>query len=233
MSDSENGNGYPTQQPQLLPPGAPNPATTDINDHEVEVTQADDVPEIMLTKMPKFGLLEHDTNPRAWTIVVEYALAPLRLKKIIDSNVARPSSDHPKYDRWVFWSCTIASWMYIQIDTTLQEKIQNITILPKYADEMMDEIMLMVQGNLKGDNALNEIRRFSNLKRSKFNSTKEFITEFQKQYYVLSRFKIQPHPFHALAQILTELENEVPKVQFIVEELGRIEPKKITLSHVE
>lgn len=121
----------------------------------------------------------------------------------------------------------------MQIDTTLQEKILNMAIFPKYADEMMDEIMLMVQGNLKGDNALNEIRQFSNLKRSKFNSTKEFITEFQKQYYVLCRFKIQPHPLHALAQILTELENEVPKAQFIVEELGKIEPKKVTLSHVE
>lgn len=75
MSDSENGDGNPTEMPYSLPirgsndgsqsRGAPNPAPADadVDDHvNVEITQADTMPEIMSMKMSKIGLLEHNTN---------------------------------------------------------------------------------------------------------------------------------------------------------------------------
>lgn len=249
MSDSENGDGNPTQ---MLPirgnhgsqsRGPPNPAPADINDRSnsgqiddpvVEITQADTVPEIMSMKMSKVSLLKHNTNnPRAWSVVVRLALVPLRLQYIIDSNVPRPDPNHPLYNRWIFWSGTIASWMYTQIDTTLQERIQIMAYIPEHADEMMEEIMLLVRGNDKADNTQNEINRFIEIKRSKFNSAKEFITEFQRQYHVLSRFKIEPHPFYALSIVLRELKTEIPKVQFITKEIAKLEPKGMTLCDVE
>ncbi|KAI3124583.1 hypothetical protein CBS147326_8006 [Penicillium roqueforti] len=98
---------------------------------------------------------------------------------------------------------------------------------------MFDEIMLMVQGSDKAENALNETMKFDKMRRSDFNTAKEFITEYQKQYHVLSRFKIQPHPFHALSQVLRQLEKEISKVQFIIEEISNVEPKKITLEKMD
>ena len=50
---------------------------------------------------------------------------------------------------------------------------------------------------------------------------------------MLTRFKAAPYPIHALSQVLTNLELEVKKVHFIIEEASKVEPKKITLEKVE
>ena len=78
-----------------------------------------------------------------------------------------------------------------------------------------------------------EIRKFDKIKRSDYNSVSEYIKEYQKQYYILARFKAAPHPTHALLQVLTNLELEVKKVHFITEEASKVKPKKITLEKVE
>ncbi|KAI2696489.1 hypothetical protein CBS147332_9056 [Penicillium roqueforti] len=93
------------------------------------------------------------------------------------------------------WSL-IKNWLYVQVDDTLQKSIQNMAYLPEFADTMFDEIMLMVQGSDKAENALNETLKLDKMRRSDFNTARDFITEYQKQYHVLARFKIQPHPFH-------------------------------------
>ena len=123
--------------------------------------------------------------------------------------------------------------MYTQIDTTLQGRILNRAIRPEYADKIIDEIILLVRGNNKADTALNEVNRFIDIKRSKFNSANDFITKLQRQYHVLSRFKIQPHPFITLGIALRELKTEILKVQFITEEIAKLEPKSITLFNIE
>ena len=77
---------------------------------------------------------------------MRFALAPLRLEYVIDSSISRPTEDNPKFDRWEYWSRTVASWLYVQVDETLQERIQNLAYLPEYADSMFHGIILMVQG---------------------------------------------------------------------------------------
>lgn len=71
------------------------------------------------------------------------------------------------------------------------------------------------------------------MKRSDFNSASEYIEEYQKQYYMLARFKAGPHPAYTLSQVLQNLESEIQKVQFISEEVARLEPRKMTLKKVE
>ncbi|KUM55704.1 hypothetical protein ACN42_g11538 [Penicillium freii] len=53
------------------------------------------------------------------------------------------------------------------------------------------------------------------------------------QYHVLARFKIAPHPFHALIQVLKQPEKEIPRVQFIIEEIANTETKKMNLDKME
>ncbi|KAJ5416181.1 hypothetical protein N7465_004876 [Penicillium sp. CMV-2018d] len=114
--------------------------------------------------MMKIKKVEHDSkNPRGWEILVGYALAPLCLEKVIDSSVPRPTKGHPKYTRWIFWSRMVASWMYTQVDETLQERIQHMAHRPQYADDMMDKLMTMVQGSDKADNTINEIMKFDKI----------------------------------------------------------------------
>lgn len=129
MTDSDSGDGNPTQQPQFLPTrSGNNPSTSgstnndqsnlsnDYNDYDDDITQYADLPEETPTKMMKIReLKKHNTkNPRGWAILVECTLMPLYLKKTIDSNIPRPAKGHPKYTRWAFWSRVVAGWMYTQ-----------------------------------------------------------------------------------------------------------------------
>ncbi|KAI2732949.1 hypothetical protein DTO013E5_10235 [Penicillium roqueforti] len=248
MADSgvDSGDDNPNNQSQFLPSGnnnasreigntsQPQANTMSSGNGYNEKNQATNLPDISAAKMQKVKALEYNSrNPRGWAIPVKFALAPLRLEYVIDSSMPRPTVGDPKFDRWEYWSRTVASWLYVQVDDTLQERIQNLSYLPEFADTMFDEIMLMVQGSDKAENALNETKKFDEMKRADFNTAKEFIAEYQKQYHVLSRFKIQPHPFHALSQVLRQLDKEISKVQFIIEEISNIEPKKITLEKMD
>ena len=86
----------------------------------------------------------------------------------------------------------MASWLYVYFQVnTLQERIQNLAYLAEFADSMFDEIMVMVQGSDKAENAHKETMKFDKMRRSDYNIAKNFIAECQKQYHVLSRFKIQ------------------------------------------
>jgi hypothetical protein len=89
--------------------------------------------------------------------------------------------------------------MYNQIDVTLQNKLRNLSKTPKYADNMYDELMTMTQGSDRIQTTFIEMRKFDKMKRSDYNSASEYIKEYQKQYHVLARFKVAPHPVHALS----------------------------------
>ncbi|KAJ5138857.1 uncharacterized protein N7515_003705 [Penicillium bovifimosum] len=180
--------------------------------------QGHGLPEIAMMKLQKVKALEHnDADPRAWKQAIVYQLIPYAGEWLLDSDIPRPEKSHPSYERWKYWSRLIASWMYGQINAVLQSKIRNLLKTP----------------NDKLQTAFLEMRKFDKLKRSDYNSASEYIEEYQKQYHVLARFKAAPHPAHALSQVLQNLESEVKKVNFITEEVGSLEPKKMTLEKVE
>jgi hypothetical protein len=123
--------------------------------------------------------------------------------------------------------------MYNQIDVTLQNKLRNLSKMPKYANNLYDELITMTQGSDRIQTAFLEMRKFDKMKRSDYNSASEYIEEYQKQYHVLARFKAEPYPVHVLSQVLQNLELEVKKVQFIREEVAGLKPKKLSLDKVE
>ncbi|KAJ5138834.1 uncharacterized protein N7515_003682 [Penicillium bovifimosum] len=161
------------------------------------------------------------------------SLSLLRLASVIDSSIPRPQIEDANYERWEYWSRMAASWLYLQADEVLQERLQNLVHILEYADVMFEEIMTMVQGSDRAENALNEARKFDKMRRSDYDTAREYITGYLKQYHVLKRFDIAPHPFHALSQVLHQLGKEIPKVQFITEEISSMEAKKITLEKMD
>ncbi|QQK48375.1 putative transposable element [Penicillium digitatum] len=187
-----------------------------------------------MTKIQKVRTLEHnDTDPSGWKQALAYQLIPYALEWLLDSNIPRPHKSHTSFGRWKYWSRLVASWMYNQIDVTLQNKLRNLSKMPKYADQLYDELMSMTQGSDRMQTAFIEMRKFDKMKRSDYNSASEYIEEYQRQYHVLARFKAAPHPSHGLSQVLQNIELEVMKVQFIREEVASLEPKKLTLDKVE
>lgn len=252
MADVATGNVGDTN-PQTPPPGVP-PNTIDPNevpslndpiqfaqdasDSEDEDNkpshQGHGLPTIAMTKIQKVRTLEHnDTDPSGWKQALAYQLIPYALEWLLESDIPRPPKSHASFERWKYWSRLVASWMYNQIDVTLQNKLRNLSKMPKYADQLYDELMAMTQGSDRMQTAFLEMRKFDKMKRSDYNSASEYIEEYQRQYHVLARFKAAPHPAHGLSQVLQNLELEVKKVQFIREEVASLEPKKLNLDKVE
>ncbi|KAI2683387.1 hypothetical protein CBS147355_2527 [Penicillium roqueforti] len=174
MADSgvDSGDDNPNNQSQFLPLGnnnvsreigntsQPQANTMSSGNGYNEKNQATNLPDISAAKMQKVKALEYNSrNPRRWAIPVKFALAPLRLEYVIDS---------------------MASWLYVQVDDILQERIQNLSYLLEFANTMFDKIILMVQGSDKAENTLNETKKFDEIKRADFNTAKEFIAEYQK-----------------------------------------------------
>ncbi|KAG0157502.1 hypothetical protein PDIDSM_4687 [Penicillium digitatum] len=165
-------------------------------------------------QIQKVRTLEHnDTDPSGWKQALAYQLIPYALEWLLDSNIPRPHKSHTSFGRWKYWSRLVASWMYNQIDVTLQNKLRNLSKMPKYADQLYDELMSMTQGSDRMQTAFIEMRKFDKMKRSDYNSASEYIEEYQRQYHVLARFKAAPHPSHGLSQVLQNIELEVMKVE--------------------
>ncbi|QQK47688.1 putative transposable element [Penicillium digitatum] len=225
-------------EPQI--PSFTNPIqfTQDDSDSEDEDNtpphQGHGLPAIAMTKIQKVRTLEHnDTDPSGWKQALAYQLIPYALEWLLDSNIPRPHKSHTSFGRWKYWSRLVASWMYNQIDVTLRNKLRNLSKMPKYADQLYDELISMTQGSDRMQTAFIEMRKFDKMKRSDYNSASEYIEEYQRQYHVLARFKAAPQPSHGLSQVLQNIELEVMKVQFIREEVASLEPKKLTLDKVE
>ncbi|KAG0153888.1 hypothetical protein PDIDSM_1267 [Penicillium digitatum] len=217
MADTETDNEGDTNPHPLDAPTHWNPDPDDSDSEDEDNTpphQGHGLPAIAMTKIQKVRTLEHnDTDPSGWKQALAYQLIPYALEWLLDSNIPRPHKSHTSFGRWKYWSRLVASWMYNQIDVTLQNKLRNLSKMPKYADQLYDELMSMTQGSDRMQTAFIEMRKFDKMKRSDYNSASEYIEEYQR---------------HS-----SNIELEVMKVQFISEEVASLEPKKLTLDKVE
>lgn len=101
-----------------------------------------------MTKIQKVRTLEHnDTDLSGWKQALACQLIPYALEWLLESDIPRPPKSHASFERWKYWSRLVASWMYNQIDVTLQNKLRDLSKMPKYADYLYDELMAMTQGS--------------------------------------------------------------------------------------
>ncbi|KAG0156277.1 hypothetical protein PDIDSM_3454 [Penicillium digitatum] len=202
MADTETDNeGTPTLTRLMHRPTHWNPRSAFTN--PIQFTQDDSDSE------------DEDNTPPIRDMALAYQLIPYALEWLLDSNIPRPHKSHTSFGRWKYWSRLVASWMSNQIDVTLQNKLRNLSKMPKYADQLVYRDAEVRQDETMG-----------------LQLGKRVIEEYQRQYHVLARFKAAPHPSHGLSQVLQNIELEVMKVQFIREEVASLEPKKLTLDKV-
>ncbi|OQD96628.1 hypothetical protein PENSOL_c015G01402 [Penicillium solitum] len=193
--------------------------------------QGQRLPTIAAVKIQKVGILEYnETDPSAWKQSVFFQLTPHRLEWLIDSDIPRPEEEDVTAECWYYWSRLVASWMYLQIDKTLQSKLRTLPEIPTLADEMCDMLMSLTQGGDRMQSAEIDMKKYDTMKRSDYNSASDYIDAFRRQYHALARFKVAPHPSHALSLSLRNLDSEIKKVQFIREEIASLEPKKLDLA---
>ncbi|CRL24504.1 unnamed protein product [Penicillium camemberti] len=150
MADVATGNVGDTN-PQPPPPDASanpiDPNEVPSLNNPIQFAQ-DDSDTIAMTKIQKVRTLEHnDTDLSGWKQALACQLIPYALEWLLESDIPRPPKSHASFERWKYWSRLVASWMYNQIDVTLQNKLRDLSKMPKYADYLYDELMAMTQGS--------------------------------------------------------------------------------------
>lgn len=64
---------------------------------------------------------------------------------LINGSVPRPAKGQRNYSRWMQCSRPVASWLYIQVDKNIQERLQQLHRIPSKADALFDGIMKIVR----------------------------------------------------------------------------------------
>ncbi|OQE16574.1 hypothetical protein PENFLA_c027G07973 [Penicillium flavigenum] len=164
--------------------------TNDLDSADVRApqTQGSNLPkltQVIITNVRQLKL--NSKSPEEWALRVRYALAQLRLQHLINSSVPRPAKGQRNYSRWVQWSRTVVSWLYLQVDKNIQERLQQLHRIPSKADALFEGIMKIVRQSespipirLRINNHDDDSR-----KRSDFETARKYITAHRSQYYLL------------------------------------------------
>ncbi|KAJ6190432.1 hypothetical protein N7519_000453 [Penicillium mononematosum] len=160
----------------------------DINskDNKVEVTNDLDsadvrAPETQGSNLPKL------------TQVIIANVRQLKLNSK-DSEEWALSKGQRNYSRWVQWSRTVASWLYLQVDKSIQERLQKLHRIPSKADALFDGILKIVR---QSESPIPTRLRINNYdynsrKRSDFETVRKYIATHRSQYYLLGSNLLVP-----------------------------------------
>lgn len=161
---------------------------TDLDGAQVNApeTQGSGLPkltQVIITNIPR--LKPNSKDPEAWALRVKFALAQLRLQHLINRSVPRPAKGQHNFSRWVKWSRTVASWLYLQVDEDIQEKLQRLRKIPSKADDLFAKIMDVVRESDKTVNATAKVRNYDSRKKSDFEIARKYIAAHQTPFHLL------------------------------------------------
>lgn len=154
-----------------------------VNAPETQGSSLPKLTQVIITNVPR---LKHNSkDPETWPLRVKFALAQLRLQHLINSSVPRPAKGQHNFNRWVKWSRTVASWLYLQVDEDIQEKLQRLRKIPSKADDLFDKIMDVVREGDKAVNATVKVRNYDSRKKSDLQIVKKYIAAHQTPFHLL------------------------------------------------
>lgn len=154
-----------------------------VNTPETQGSSLPKLTQVIITNVPR---LEYNSkDPEAWALRIKFALAQLRLQHLINSNVPRPAKGQHNFNRWAKWSRTVASWLYLQVDESIQEKLQCLRKIPSKADDLFDKIMDVVRESDKTINATVKVRNYDSRKKSDLEIARKYIAAHQTLFYLL------------------------------------------------
>jgi hypothetical protein len=170
-----------------------------------------------------------ETDPTEWMMQVEDTLEIMLLGDLINLSLPRPEIDDPSYRIWSYWSASVGRWIGLQVDKDTRTRLSVLAERPKMADVLFDELVSYTREGERSDKLMIDIYKLADMKREHFSSAGEYITSYQRQISVLRRVKLAPLPFHAIAIILREVEEELPGMAFMKEALQKVvNPQEMT-----
>ncbi|KAJ5186275.1 hypothetical protein N7449_011039 [Penicillium cf. viridicatum] len=158
---------------------------TDLDSAHVNApeTQGSSLPKLTQVIIKNIPRLKHNSkDPEVWVLRVKCALAQLRLQHLINISVARPAKGQHNFNRWVKWSRTVASWLYLQVDEDIQEKLQYLLKIPSKAHDLFDRIMDVVR---ESDNTSVKVRNYDSRRKSDLEIARKYIAAHQTPFHLL------------------------------------------------
>lgn len=201
-------------------------------------TQLDLLPrEIQVLNIDNVATLESATDLEPWKVSIRYLLRLNRCHNLIRADLPRPSREEDGYTAWKYYSIVVAGWLYGQVSDSIKRRLDNSGVTKgddMFADVVMETIERVV---LEEDGRLGSlsvrISTFWALNRSQYNSASDFIFDVQMQMQVFHVLKVPIPWIVALVRILQQLEEELPMVKLMKEELRDMSPKHITREKFE
>lgn len=190
--------------------------TTQANNLPIET---DGVYHDMLHKKALIVLTDSDTDVEDWLTALDDALRPLGLHNLIDKTMFRPHASDPLYYRWNFWSVAVGWWMRRFLDENMTAHLCLSEDVPMFADDLY----LMIESHFgradSSSHVRQELAKWHEMKLSDYDTAAEFVIAYENSCIILDRFRVGPPPFMALARLLDELKDTLPKVAEIEWEL--------------
>lgn len=141
----------------------------DNSDTEEPPTQASKLPrklDFTLDSMkPLKGMPDYDI----WLFKVDSTLQQHNLHELIDSSIARPSLDDPKYEHWKKSSKLVKTWLTRQLGKPIIRALLCTRARPEFADEFKDLVEQLVLGDPKL-----AWSKAANMKRAEYESLDHF-----------------------------------------------------------
>jgi hypothetical protein len=184
----------------------------------VRLTQGKSLPEpasISLQEIPK--LKDDCVDVDEWAREVRYVLKPHHLAPLVLSMRDRPNEGDADYNKWFYWSTTIAAWLYSKLEPGVKSMLAPHLNLKNnnfndedddmFADTLMKAIMHVFRGGNMASQVVNDIIKFTQMKRNSFATVRDYIVAFRKQMSIVEAHghKITPlFAFHAVRRLFLQ-----------------------------
>lgn len=187
------------------------------------ITQATNLPKESPATLLCITKLTPQSSTTTWGNEVIHVLRPFKLESLVNSDLPKPQPGDGDYHKWKYWTRIVASWLFHQVDVSIQRRLKENSNEITYADELFKTIKELCLFN-QSEYVAREVQKWEGLKRGDYPTPADFIMAYQNQFNRLKTENHEPTCGFAIGRLLAELDGEILRVPFIREEvrdLGR------------
>ncbi|KAJ5319545.1 hypothetical protein MYU51_006633 [Penicillium brevicompactum] len=175
--------------------------------------------------------LENAADLKLWKSLISFRLQSLDCQDLIRGDLARPKPEDKGYADWGYCSIVIGNWICNQVSTSVKRRLENRGVgegKGMFADDLMDKIEKIVLGDSSAQSILERLIPFWGIDYEECDSVEEFIREVYNEMQAFHDLKAPLPWIIALAKVLDPLEDDLPSVALIRDELKEIPADELT-----
>jgi len=203
------------------------PAATSTNAPR-EPTQADDLPAEFPISLDGIEKLKNAEKVTSWSNVLKRTLAMYDLKPLIDYNLSRPMLDHPNYQTWRKLSLRIGTWITLQLERPVLDRLEQQPGITDFADDTYRVILQMMNAQEEA-HSIKFLLAATSLSVDDFSTMEDFVLKFQELVKRANLNKTPITPYTATLILFGKARTELPTwVESVEQNKGSILNEKMT-----